>query len=66
MIVLYSPESFIAVGQFYRDFGEVSDYTVKKIMKRQIQGKRIIEPTYNLFIQVDTNLTFHSFIIIKL
>jgi len=34
VIVLYSPESFIAVGQFYRDFGEVSDYTVKKIMKR--------------------------------
>jgi len=34
LIVLYSPEPFIAVGQFYRDFGEVSDDKVKKIMKR--------------------------------
>jgi predicted phosphoribosyltransferase len=34
VIVLYSPESLIAVGQFYRDFGQVSDAKVKKKMKR--------------------------------
>ena len=33
VIVLYSPEPFIAVGQFYEDFGQVSDGEVKKIMK---------------------------------
>jgi len=33
VIVLYSPESSIAVGQFYEDFGQVSDGEVKKIMK---------------------------------
>ncbi len=34
VIVLYSPESFTAVGQFYADFGQVSDSQVKKIMKK--------------------------------
>jgi putative phosphoribosyl transferase len=34
VLVLYSPEPFIAVGQFYEDFGQVSDDEVKKIMKR--------------------------------
>jgi putative phosphoribosyl transferase len=34
VIVLYSPESFAAVGQFYADFGQVSDSQVKKIMKK--------------------------------
>jgi putative phosphoribosyl transferase len=34
VIVLYSPEPFIAVGQFYQDFGQVTDSEVKKIMKR--------------------------------
>ncbi len=34
LIVLYSPEPFIAIGQFYEDFGQVSDGEVKKIMKR--------------------------------
>src|SRR3989441_2580863 len=33
VIVLYSPEPFIAVGQIYEDFGQVSDGEVKKIMK---------------------------------
>jgi len=33
VIVLYSPEPFIAMGQFYRDFGQISDGEVKKIMK---------------------------------
>ncbi len=33
VIVLYSPEPFIAIGQFYRDFGQISDGEVKKIMK---------------------------------
>ena len=30
VLVLYSPEPFIAVGQFYEDFGQVSDDEVKK------------------------------------
>ncbi len=34
VIVLYSPESFTAVGQFYADFEQVSDSQVKKIMKK--------------------------------
>jgi putative phosphoribosyl transferase len=34
VIVLYSPEPFIAVGQFYEDFGQVSDSEVKMIMKK--------------------------------
>src|SRR6266487_3668355 len=34
VIVLYSPEAFISVGQFYGDFGQVSDGEVKKIMKK--------------------------------
>ena len=34
VVVLYSPESFTAVGQFYMDFGQVSDSEVKKIMKK--------------------------------
>src|SRR6266571_8418691 len=34
VIILYSPESFNAVGQFYADFGQVSDSQVKKIMKK--------------------------------
>jgi len=34
VIVLYSPESFRAVGQFYKDFEQVSDDEVKEIMKR--------------------------------
>jgi len=33
VIVLYSPESSIAVGQFYGDFGQVNGDEVKKIMK---------------------------------
>jgi putative phosphoribosyl transferase len=34
VIVLYSPSSFEAVGQFYHDFSQVSDDQVKKIMHR--------------------------------
>jgi predicted phosphoribosyltransferase len=34
VIVLNSPEPFISVGQFYHDFGQVTDSEVKKIMKR--------------------------------
>lgn len=34
VIALYSPEPFIAIGQFYGDFGQVSDDEVRKIMKR--------------------------------
>jgi putative phosphoribosyl transferase len=34
LVVLYSPESFGAVGQFYKNFEQVSDNQVKEIMKR--------------------------------
>jgi predicted phosphoribosyltransferase len=32
VIILYSPSSFEAVGQFYHDFSQVSDNQVKKIL----------------------------------
>jgi putative phosphoribosyl transferase len=34
VVVLYSPFSFKAVGQFYQDFSQVSDNEVKEIMKK--------------------------------
>jgi putative phosphoribosyl transferase len=34
VVVLYSPLSFEAVGQFYHDFSQVSDNQVKEIMHR--------------------------------
>ena len=34
VIVLYSPLSFEAVGQFYHDFSQVSEFEVKEIMKK--------------------------------
>jgi putative phosphoribosyl transferase len=34
VIVLYSPEDFSAVGQFYQRFDQVSDKEVKEIMRR--------------------------------
>ena len=34
VIVLYSPEDFSAVGQFYQRFDQVSDEEVKEIMRR--------------------------------
>jgi putative phosphoribosyl transferase len=34
VIILYSPEIFSAVGQFYKNFEQVSDDKVREIMKR--------------------------------
>ena len=34
LIILYLPEIFHAVGQFYKDFSQVSDEDVKKIMEK--------------------------------
>lgn len=34
LIVLHSPEPFIAVGRFYENFDQISDEEVKEIMKR--------------------------------
>lgn len=34
VVILHMEEAFSAVGQFYRDFDQVSDETVKKIMKK--------------------------------
>ena len=34
VIVLHSPEPFIAVGRFYENFDQVSDEEVKELMKR--------------------------------
>ena len=36
VVVLHSPLSFEAVGQFYQDFSEVSDNEVKEIMSRRV------------------------------
>jgi predicted phosphoribosyltransferase len=36
VIVLYTPEPFGAVGRFYQDFNQVSDYEVKEIMKKYL------------------------------
>jgi len=33
LIILYSPEIFHAVGQFYKDFSQVSEGDVKKVME---------------------------------
>jgi predicted phosphoribosyltransferase len=34
VIVLYTPELFSAVGQFYENFEQVTDEKVREIMKR--------------------------------
>jgi predicted phosphoribosyltransferase len=34
VIILYRPEPFYSVGQFYRNFEQVSDDKVRYIMKR--------------------------------
>ena len=34
VVILHMEEAFSAVGQFYRDFDQVSDETVKKIMMK--------------------------------
>lgn len=34
VIVLYTPEPFIAIGRFYEDFAQVSDNKVKEIMRK--------------------------------
>jgi predicted phosphoribosyltransferase len=34
VLILHMEEAFSAVGQFYRDFDQVSDETVKKIMRK--------------------------------
>jgi putative phosphoribosyl transferase len=36
VIILYTPEPFGAVGCFYQDFNQVSDYEVKEIMKKYL------------------------------
>jgi putative phosphoribosyl transferase len=34
VIVLYTPEPFIAIGRFYQDFAQVSDNEAKEIMRK--------------------------------
>jgi putative phosphoribosyl transferase len=34
VIVLETPEPFIAIGRFYEDFAQVTDDEVKKIMRK--------------------------------
>jgi putative phosphoribosyl transferase len=36
VIILYTPEPFGAVGCFYQDFNQVSNYEVKEIMKKYL------------------------------
>jgi putative phosphoribosyl transferase len=37
VIILYTPKEFSAVGQFYKQFDQVTDYEVKAIMDRYTQ-----------------------------
>ena len=49
VVVLYSAVSFTAVGQFYADFGQVSDSQVKKIMKKHgYKNQKRLKPSYKL------------------
>jgi putative phosphoribosyl transferase len=41
VIILYTPEPFVAVGRFYQDFAQVSDDEVKDIMKKYGYGYNI-------------------------
>jgi putative phosphoribosyl transferase len=34
VIILYTPDPFIAIGRFYEKFDQVSDDEVKQIMKK--------------------------------
>jgi predicted phosphoribosyltransferase len=34
VVVLHTPEPFIAIGRFYAEFDQVTDDEVKKIMKK--------------------------------
>ena len=34
VVVLYTPEPFIAIGRFYENFDQVSDNEVKEIMRK--------------------------------
>ncbi len=36
MIILYTPEEFSAVGQFYQRFDQVDDEEVKEIMRKYL------------------------------
>jgi putative phosphoribosyl transferase len=42
IVCLETPENFFAVGQFYRDFHQVSDDEVKRILAAGIQPKRAL------------------------
>src|SRR6185437_1552967 len=43
VIILYTPAEFSAVGQFYKQFDQVTDYEVKTIMNRY---KKKVECSY--------------------
>jgi putative phosphoribosyl transferase len=34
VVVLYTPDPFVAIGRFYSEFEQVSDEQVEKIMKK--------------------------------
>jgi predicted phosphoribosyltransferase len=39
VVILHMEEAFSAVGQFYRDFEQVSDQTVKELMRKHYLEK---------------------------
>jgi predicted phosphoribosyltransferase len=38
VLILYRPETFYSVGQFYKQFEQVSDAEVREIMRRHGHG----------------------------
>ena len=40
VVCLHAPEDFIAVGCYYRDFGEVSDDTVVRLLQQSVAASR--------------------------
>jgi putative phosphoribosyl transferase len=40
LVCLYAPDDFYAVGQFYRDFSQVSDEEVASLLQRAAADRR--------------------------
>ena len=45
VVCLYSPTPFFAIGEFYRDFGQVDDAEVKRILENDRAGRNTRQPS---------------------
>jgi predicted phosphoribosyltransferase len=43
VVCLFMPESFYAIGEFYDDFGQTSDYEVMDLLRKNRQN-RVLKP----------------------